>query len=858
LSKACTDALAVEPDFTKPRDWDRVAAIAADACKNAADASPADHAIQRHYADALLRSTRIADAVAVLQPLAQKGDANAAYMIFDIHLTRERGIERPPVVGRAAAEGFLRQAADAGHPQAMYDIAAFSHFGGPIKRDAAAALMWATRSVEKPPQDEDRSKNLLGELLTAPDQPAANHERGLALLESLVAKDNQPARVSLAKAIRTGDKADPARARTLLEEALKAEYHDAFAPLAAMLIAGEGGTKDVARALTLLRDKRVQMNADALAALGRLHLEGRVVRREPRTAIGMMEFLASRDVDTRMQVAELLVTHTAARLHNPKGFLYYMAEAADVGEPGATMALVNLKLSRHDQLRDETAGYELAEKIADSDDRALVLVLERRSNWVQASPASRELWQPKIRDGIAKLTAKNFAPAFTLHGKLLRRGGVYPQDDVTATRALIRAAELGDVEGMVLLAKAYDDGLGTPKNAREQVRWLREAAKRGSVEARRSLLWEARFDSAKQFTLRDIVTEHIALYNDRLGNIAAHDFADSLQQSRVNDFQPKAIAQAIMDGYRIAPAGLAEDQLVAVMRRLPQQLRAEIESILKAEGHYKGDTQGYFGPEARLALAAWVDAGLGREPQTVAADQKPTQQTAAFAPAKPGQPTVADIPPVPDEAFKAYWARIVTAFKSAKSQKDFREAIRMLTVMARGGNPQARYQLVNIWDDQALAREAVTPAEITAWGIDLLISKNPNMEKARIEFVFNTGLIDRSRQMSRWVDGFIEMVRDDPRLAQEGEMTLLLKDMVFVGGACDAISDRLRSLKLVNLPDNDMCTPPMRDALLQLGKTQGPTGNALKNRIAAAKQVLQETSGEKAEASAPPAKKGKR
>src|SRR5690606_15954461 len=101
----------------------------------------------------------------------------------------------------------------------------------------------------------------------------------------------------------------------------------------------------------------------------------------------------------------------------------------------------------------------------------------------------RELWEPKIRAGIERLTTRNFAPAFTLYGKLLRRGGVYPQDDVAATRALIRAAELGDVAGMVLLAKAYEDGLGTPKNPREQVRWLREAAKRGSVDARRSLLW---------------------------------------------------------------------------------------------------------------------------------------------------------------------------------------------------------------------------------------------------------------------------------------------------------------------------------------------------------------------------------
>ncbi len=52
------------------------------------------------------------------------------------------------------------------------------------------------------------------------------------------------------------------------------------------------------------------------------------------------------------------------------------------------------------------------------------------------------------------------ASAFRVMAKLQRVGVVYPQDDAGATKSLIEAAERGDVEAMVLLGKAYDDGLG--------------------------------------------------------------------------------------------------------------------------------------------------------------------------------------------------------------------------------------------------------------------------------------------------------------------------------------------------------------------------------------------------------------
>src|SRR5688500_16117303 len=89
LNRACEEALAVELDFQKPGDYDMVATAFVEACKRAAQANPDDAGAQRRYAEALLRSRRIADAMEVLQPLAQKGDANAAYMIFDTYVTVE-------------------------------------------------------------------------------------------------------------------------------------------------------------------------------------------------------------------------------------------------------------------------------------------------------------------------------------------------------------------------------------------------------------------------------------------------------------------------------------------------------------------------------------------------------------------------------------------------------------------------------------------------------------------------------------------------------------------------------------------------------------------------------------------------
>src|SRR6185295_18011897 len=57
-----------------------------------------------------------------------------------------------------------------------------------------------------------------------------------------------------------------------------------------------------------------------------------------------------------------------------------------------------------------------------------------------------------------------------------------------------------------------------------------------------------------------------------------------------------------------APAGIEEETLVKIGKALPDGIRIAVEQRLKDDGFYAGEPKGYFGPEPRQALAAWVDA----------------------------------------------------------------------------------------------------------------------------------------------------------------------------------------------------------------------------------------------------------
>ncbi len=327
-------------------------------CKQAFAAEPDNTHLKVAVARAMPIEQR-AESVALLREAAAQSDAEAWYEIYESHKSWDRGdLGKVPVVPRAEADRALHRAAELGHPFATQMLAVLLDRGTTVKRDPAAARYWAERAVANPAKDESRGglRVLLGRLLVTSDRPE-ERARGIDLLERLGGQFG--AKTALAKAIR-GE--NPVRARALLEEALRPDPGGATPALAKMLIKGEGGPADPERALKMLT--RGKNMAAAAGVLGQLTLEGRLVPRDVQQAVGLIAMAGQWDFDARQQVLRLLAENPDVRARNPERVLYFAVEAAELDEPGAMTALIDLKLSENPQFQDRPGACKLIEMAA--------------------------------------------------------------------------------------------------------------------------------------------------------------------------------------------------------------------------------------------------------------------------------------------------------------------------------------------------------------------------------------------------------------------------------------------------------------------------------------------------------------
>jgi TPR repeat protein len=352
-------------DTAKRRRWD----LRRESCKMAFEANPANADLKAACARNLPYEQK-AEAVAMLREAAAQGSAEAYYQLYEHHRSWDRGdLDKVPLVTRAEAAQALRRAAELGHPFSTQMLIRQLEDGDIIKRDPVAARYWAERAVATPAKDTSNGSLLtLGRLLAASDKPD-ERARGLDILERLNAS-GQPyqfgARRELALAIR---KDDPVRARALLEEARRPDPGGAIVPLAEMLIAGEGGPADPKRALSLLKGTSDSWMAEGM--LGRLTLEGKLVARDVQKAVTMIDRASTWDLDARMQVVRLLAEFPEVRVNGPKRVLYDAVQAAELDEPGAMKALIELKLSANAQFQDRPGACKLIETAVSRGDQTM-------------------------------------------------------------------------------------------------------------------------------------------------------------------------------------------------------------------------------------------------------------------------------------------------------------------------------------------------------------------------------------------------------------------------------------------------------------------------------------------------------
>jgi TPR repeat protein len=353
-------------------DWDERAKIRETwvaACRQAAAAEPANPRLKHVLARSLMTIGRRDEAIVIWRELAEHDDADAAFEIYDMYKSYYRGdVNAPQLVTRAEAERALRRAAELGHAYATLILAVLLDRGGTVKRDPQEAIRFAERAVANPSKDVTAAdmQVLLGRLLVKSSDPEQK-ARGVALLERLAQAGQWNAKAELAIAIRDSD---PARARALLEQSLQGNGGGAIPPLADMLIKGEGGPADPRRAVALLSDRRYSDVPGISGARGELSIAGKLVPRDLKNGVDLLSLFAQWDFDARMRLLKLLADNPDLTIAYPGSTLYDATEAAELGEPGAMAALIELKLSRNAQFRDKEGGCALAARAAKDGDAA--------------------------------------------------------------------------------------------------------------------------------------------------------------------------------------------------------------------------------------------------------------------------------------------------------------------------------------------------------------------------------------------------------------------------------------------------------------------------------------------------------
>jgi TPR repeat protein len=544
--------------------------------------------------------------IAEIRQLAEAGNAKAQRMIFEVYRRTPRGEVGPgessdTLFSRAEAEAGLRAAAAQGDAGSALVLSAALLGGRHVRSDIHAALA-VLQPVIDAGGDTSKAATLRFAFLTGllPEATTEDRAKAADLLMKAPGTKLGFEKVMAARVLATGDASEQAKARTILEALDLSANPDAAAVLGDLLARGLGGPADVPRGTALLASAQEAGSPLAGRNLGLLYAEGTVIGPDPRKAIRLMARQALVDYDTRKLLGELLIDHhRILELPEAEALYYAFREDADAGVPGAAWLLIRLLDERMELFRGDTVIIEVMWQNARTDDNVAVYKAHYEGVYSET-----EADAAATRATLDALCAKGVPSAFTAKGHLLETGAAYPQDSVGAFETYLRAAELGDLDGMVALAKAYSDGLGTDRDPGQEVMWLQKAADLGSVAAQEKLLWGFRFGNG--IRMHDAVVSALRLWAGGSGSVDSSEVGDVISTAFRQGSGPDAVAQAVMDGLRAGPAALDDSGLAYVQKNTPRELWLSIEARLLASGHYKGEVSGFFRPDARAALAAWV------------------------------------------------------------------------------------------------------------------------------------------------------------------------------------------------------------------------------------------------------------
>ncbi|MGV3548730.1 tetratricopeptide repeat protein [Rhizobium sp.] len=784
-----------------------------------------------------------------VRKLADAGGAEAQFLLYRLARANPDAAQSTVMeVSGDEARRALIASAEQGHMAAISELLMLYRGAYGSRKDLKQVVRWARRMESAPPQGieitpfEDQLRGEMPMLiarttLEGEGFQATETRAAFRLAEKVMKAGGENAReatIVVADALRIGRGArqDSRRARDILEALAKRTQPTP--QLAEMLARGEGGPENGKRALAMVRSKGLSQNARARLVEAEILLAGKVVGYRPQEAIQILN--AANETEAFIRLAGLLVDYKP-RLDRPERIVAALSDSAASGNADAAMALARLKLSDNSQFTDEDGARALLKPLADAGNRAAF--------WLYASTQYRNLGSSSYRpmrreEGLsdAELMAavddgirKEEAEAFLLKAKLLRAGLIYPQDDRGASDMLRQAAKGDNIEALLLLGDAYDEGLGISQDRKKRLEAWRQAAALGSLEAKSKISRGFVFDTFDRLmTLEEGVTWKIVLYNNGYGRsfsglgIGGDELGAQMDldvfSGRAMEAGTEAVAEAIMNGFRQAPAGLDDRNLVTMGKVFPQEIRVAIERRLSREKFFRGSPQGFWGPDARKALADWVEAKGFVPPVAAQRDEN-----------EPGARD--EDGPISEAAVGRLWDKVRTDFEAAGNGRQKRAAIAKVNALAQYGNLDARWALLPNYYKADAVRRVVTVAEITRYGLDLMVEKPPAAEKVEFEFIFNTTQIYQDGKSREFGQAVLAAIRDDKRLQDPLVLGGILKQFMFAPGACDAVLASAKGAGVDTVGDEG-CDEETLSALLTYAREAGPAGIDARNRKAAA------------------------
>ncbi len=409
--------------------------------------------------------------------LAQKGDGYAQYLVGTAALI---GLGQPG--SDREARRWLEPAARQGQSWALHNLAWMAGQGHGLPEPDMKAALEGYRTASA--LGNTLSMIDLARGLLTPYAPGPDCQEGLRNLERSAQAGNTRAAADLGKVLYSGRRncvpPDPIAALPWLESAAEAGESGADYDLGFALLMGNGGRKDLSRAVSLLERSAAKPSVLAKEVLALLYATGQAVEKDPATS--------------RKYLAE-------ATRFGSDGFPNLLREASDFPPVEAFFKKSLERLEALASQRDPFAAALLAPFY--SDGRGVPADRQRAFELIQiasegGAPEGLRLLSHSFRNGIG--VEKDAAKASRLWRRCAEAGNSFcmmhysqtlmdsefaEPDPEAGLRWLIRSAEAGNWWSVKDLGNLYVEGRhGLPVDPDQAAPWKRILADQGDAEAR--------------------------------------------------------------------------------------------------------------------------------------------------------------------------------------------------------------------------------------------------------------------------------------------------------------------------------------------------------------------------------------